>query len=97
MYNGVELPQSAWCGIPFNEQESHGSLYMMLASTLIYFLAPLVIVTLLYSRYALRTICPQWNLILSFLVRIGLTLHRNKMQRCAGSCGGEDGACEAER
>ena len=29
--------------------------------------------------------------------RIGLTLHRNKMQRCAGSCGGEEGACEAER
>ena len=29
-------------------------------------------------------------------VRIGLTLYRNKMQRCAGSCGGEEG-CEAER
>ena len=29
--------------------------------------------------------------------RIGLTLHRNKMQRCAGQCGGEQGECEAER
>lgn len=74
--DGTELEQSAWCSIPFNE-ESHGSLYMMMGSTMIYFFAPMVIVTLLYSK-------------------IGLTLYRNKMQRCAGSCGGEEG-CEAER
>ena len=49
-YNNVELKESAWCTIPFNE-ESNGSLYMMLGSTIIYFFAPLIIVTLLYSKY----------------------------------------------
>ena len=49
-YNDVELKESAWCTIPFNE-ESNGPLYMMLGSTIIYFCAPIIIVTLLYSKY----------------------------------------------
>ena len=48
-YNNVELKESAWCTIPFNE-ESNGPLYMMLGSTIIYFFAPIIIVTLLYSK-----------------------------------------------
>ena len=48
-YQGVMLEESAWCSIPFNE-ETTGSLYMMLGSTLLYFFAPLVVVTLLYTR-----------------------------------------------
>ena len=49
VYNNQSLPQSAWCSIPFNEQSS-ASLYMMLASTFIYFLAPMMIVSLLYTK-----------------------------------------------
>ena len=45
----LTLLQTAWCSIPFTE-ESYGSLYMMLGSTLVYFFAPIVIVTLLYSK-----------------------------------------------
>ena len=41
------------------------------------------------------TLC--WFSLNFFNHRIGLTLNRNKMQRCAGSCGGEQGTCEAER
>ena len=48
-YDGTILEESAWCSIPFNEETS-GSLYIMLGSTLVYFFAPLVIVTALYSR-----------------------------------------------
>ena len=74
-YNHVELPQSAWCSIPFTESESRGelhvlslnfgtqdcqyienvkifvgTLYMMLAATTVYFVIPLLIVSILYSR-----------------------------------------------
>ena len=50
VFNNQTLVQSAWCSIPFNEQSS-GSLYMMLASTIIYFFAPLFIVGILYTKY----------------------------------------------
>jgi len=75
-WEGRQLPESAWCSIPFNESSAHASLYMMLASTLLYFFAPLAVVVFLYTR-------------------IGLTLHRNRMSRCAASCQGED--CHAEK
>ena len=48
-YNGTVLTQSAWCSIPFNEETS-GSLYIMLGSTTIYFFTPLCVVSLLYYR-----------------------------------------------
>ena len=48
-YDGTILEESAWCSIPFNE-ETTGSLYMMLGSTVIYFFVPMVVVTLLYTR-----------------------------------------------
>ena len=48
-YNGKIVEESAWCSIPFNE-ETTGSLYMMLGSTVIYFFVPMVVVTLLYTR-----------------------------------------------
>ena len=47
--NGIILPESSWCSIPFNE-ESKGSFYMTLASTGIYFIVPLVMVSVLYMR-----------------------------------------------
>ena len=50
VYNGKIVEESAWCSIPFNE-ETTGSLYMMLGSTVIYFFVPMVVVTLLYTRY----------------------------------------------
>ena len=94
VYNNQTLLQSAWCSIPFNEQSS-ASLYMMLASTIIYFFAPMMIVTLLYTKSVdqNQTVSPPCD----NLFRIGLTLHRNKMARCAGTCGGEEGECQAER
>lgn len=49
VYDNKTLTQSAWCSIPFNEQPT-GSVYMMLASTIIYFFAPLFIVGLLYTK-----------------------------------------------
>ena len=48
-YHGRTLEESAWCSIPFNEETS-GSLYMMLGSTVLYFFIPMVVVTLLYTR-----------------------------------------------
>ena len=41
LYDGKIVEESAWCSIPFTEEIS-GSLYIMLASTLLYFYAPLV-------------------------------------------------------
>ena len=51
-YDGTILEESAWCSIPFNEETS-GSLYMMLGSTILYFFAPMIVVTLLYTRYGI--------------------------------------------
>ena len=48
-YEGEILEESSWCSIPFTESSS-GSLYMMLCSTILYFLLPLAIVIVLYSR-----------------------------------------------
>ena len=47
--DGQRLEESTWCSIPFNE-ETRGSLYMTLASTVIYFFIPLCIVSFMYSR-----------------------------------------------
>ena len=52
VYKGKIVEESAWCSIPFNE-ETTGSLYMMLGSTVIYFFVPMVVVTLLYTRIGL--------------------------------------------
>ena len=49
VYKDNILVESAWCSIPFNEENS-GSLYMMMTSTIIYFLVPFVIVSALYLR-----------------------------------------------
>jgi hypothetical protein len=48
-YQGRILEEYAWCSIPFNE-DTHGSLYMILGSMLLYFFAPMFVVTLLYTR-----------------------------------------------
>ena len=49
VYKDMTLVESAWCSIPFNEENS-GSLYMMMTSTIVYFLVPFVIVSALYLR-----------------------------------------------
>ena len=48
-YDGTILEESAWCSIPFNEETS-GSLYMILGSAFLYFFIPMLVVTLLYTR-----------------------------------------------
>ena len=48
-YQGLRLAGSAWCSIPFTE-ESVASLYMMLLSTVVYFITPLLCVIFLYVR-----------------------------------------------
>lgn len=52
VFNDRIVEESAWCSIPFNEEPS-GSLYMMLGSTIIYFIVPMVVVTMLYTRIGL--------------------------------------------
>ena len=51
-YRGIKLTESSWCSIPFTE-DSVDSLYMMILSTVIYFLAPLLILLALYVRILL--------------------------------------------
>ena len=47
----VPIPESAWCAIPFqNESESKIPLLMMLITTILFFVLPLVLVTTLYCR-----------------------------------------------
>ena len=40
---------SDWCSIPFNE-EGIGSMYLMLAATVLYFIIPMFTVTFIYIR-----------------------------------------------
>ena len=49
IFNNEQLEESAWCSVLFNE-ENVGSVYLMLFSTLIYFVLPLMLVTVLYIR-----------------------------------------------
>ena len=49
-YKGRPLMESAWCSIPFNEENS-ASLYMMLISTIVYFVLPLITVVFAYLRF----------------------------------------------
>ena len=51
-YHGVRLEQTAWCSIPFTE-ESVASLYMMAASTVVYFIFPLIFVATMYIRWGI--------------------------------------------
>ena len=49
IYKGKELEESSWCSIPFNE-ENIESLYMMLFTTVVYFIIPMFTVLILYIR-----------------------------------------------
>ena len=53
-FNSEPLEDSAWCSIPFTE-ENIGSVYLMLSYTTIYFIIPLITVTILYIRSRIRT------------------------------------------
>ena len=48
-YNGEDLEEASWCSVSHTE-ENWVSLYLMLGSTIIYYLLPLVTVTVLYIR-----------------------------------------------
>ena len=48
---GDRLPESAWCAIPFQDMEQAKiPLIMMIATTAIFFVVPLVLVATLYCR-----------------------------------------------
>ncbi len=45
------IPQSAWCAIPFQDMsQAKVPLIMMIATTALFFVLPLVLVTTLYCR-----------------------------------------------
>ena len=48
-YNGRIVEESAWCSMAFTE-EGMASLYMMLASTVVFYLAPTALLVALYAR-----------------------------------------------
>ena len=50
-FNNEPLEESAWCSIPFTE-DNIGSVYLMLSYTTIYFIIPMITVTILYIRYS---------------------------------------------
>jgi hypothetical protein len=48
-YKGKMVEESAWCSMDFTE-ESMASLYIMLVYTIVFYLAPLVLLVALYAR-----------------------------------------------
>ena len=50
-FKGKILLNSAWCSVPFDENS--GTLYMTMACTLVFFILPIIIVTVLYIQIAL--------------------------------------------
>ena len=50
-YEGHDLAQSAWCSMPFHEEDLDTTpLYFTIASTFLYFVVPFTIVFVLYLR-----------------------------------------------
>ena len=50
-FDGEDLPGSAWCSMPFNEEDLDKTpLYFTVASTFLYFVIPFTIVFVLYLR-----------------------------------------------
>ncbi|GIY64902.1 neuropeptides capa receptor [Caerostris darwini] len=50
--DGEELMESAWCGFPFNDPNKHWET-LMLCSTVLFFVVPMVLMTVLYSRISI--------------------------------------------
>jgi len=48
-YTNEVLEESAWCAVPWNE-DSRSPLYLMIASTVVAFIIPFTLVTVLYYR-----------------------------------------------
>ena len=48
-YTNKEMPESAWCAVPWNES-GKGPLYFMIISTFVAFVIPFTLVTVLYFR-----------------------------------------------
>lgn len=48
-YTQKEMPESAWCAVPWNE-DSKAPLYLMISSTFVAFVIPFTLVTVLYFR-----------------------------------------------
>ena len=75
-FNNEPLEESAWCSIPFTE-DNIGSVYLMLSYTLIYFIIPMITVTILYIRFREDRLRNKAGSSRS-LFRIGLSLHRRE-------------------
>ncbi len=52
------IPESAWCAIPFEYKDAKVKIpfIMMIVTTVLFFVLPLVLVTTLYFRYASITL-----------------------------------------
>ena len=62
-FDGHDLLESAWCGMPFHEENLNTApLYLIIASTLMYFIIPFSIVFVLYLRYIV-SLCHQSKLL----------------------------------
>ena len=49
IFNNELLEESAWCSVPFDE-ENLGSVYLILSYSFLFFILPLIIVSVLYIR-----------------------------------------------
>ena len=76
VFNNEPLLESAWCSIPFTE-DNIGSVYLMLSYTLIYFIIPMITVTILYIRSTEERLNREGS-SQSMFSRIGLSLHRRE-------------------
>ena len=76
-YAGDDLLESAWCGMPFHEETLNmAPLYLIIASTLIYFIIPFSIVFVLYLRCVV-SLFPSIKLAF----RIGFAMKENRLQQ----------------
>ena len=48
-YTNEEMSESAWCAVPWNEN-AKAPLYLMISSTVVAFVVPFSLVTVLYYR-----------------------------------------------
>ena len=76
IFNDEPLEETAWCSIPFTE-DNIGSVYLMLSYTLIYFIIPMITVTILYIRSTEERLNREGSSESTFS-RIGLSLHRRE-------------------
>ena len=96
-FHGKKLEQSAWCSIPFTE-ESVASLYMMAASTIVYFIFPLFFVATMYVRWGNHLSWDNFLWVKEF-VRMCLHLQNSSLGSSSSGCTARcsDHQCQASR